>query len=191
MFNIIKNIKHNDINATFIKNQKGVSMIMLVIAVLMMIIIASIAVYNAPKSRDEANFVKDYASLKAVKEACENALYLIEINPAEYSEYYFFGNNMQFNVENDVIDMEMSEIAQKCGLTSQNDFSSRTYIISGGITDEEKRTLKRLELKDIEDMYVVDLENAKYYILNGIERENDETLYEYQDILLSYKMLTE
>lgn len=174
-----------------LNNQKGITIIMLVIAVIMMIIIVSFAVFNAPKSTEEAKIAKAYTSLKTIKEACENALYYIEINPTEYDEYYFFGGNIQHKITNGMISgIDLGETAIKFGLASESDFSPRTYIIKPASNDEEQRILKNLELKGVEETYIVDLENEKYYVLNGVTRGEESRVYEYKDILLSYEMLT-
>ena len=190
MFDKIMN-KKNDTNVTLLNNQKGVTIIMLIIAIVMMLIIVSFAVFNAPKTTTEAKLAEAYTSLKGVKNACESALNLIEINPSEYDEYYFFGHTAQYNIDNNIInDINLNEAATKFGLASANDFSSRTYIIKPAETEEEKRVLENLELKNMSSTYIVDLENEKYYLLDGIERSDGNTLYEYKEILMSYEMLT-
>lgn len=185
------NFKNNNTKKTLLNNQKGVTIIMLIIAIVMMIIIVSFAVFNAQNSTEEAKFARAYSSLKAIKEACENATYLIEINPEEYDEQYFFGNNLKYNIDNNILQgITMSKIVTECGLTSETELSESTYLIKNAETDEEKRVLRNLELKGLEDVYVVDLENEKYYLLGGVSREDDTTYYEFRDIMLSYEMLT-
>lgn len=173
-------------NVTSLKNNKGVSLIMLVIAVIMMIIIVSFAVFSSKNTTPEAKLAAAYTSLKAVKDASTNALMLIEINPDEYDEYDFFGHNIQFNNS----DLELNNIKQDCGIaTTGEEFSNRTYKIAPATNDEEKRILEKLDLKGITATYIVDLENNKYYILGGVERVDGGTLYEYREIETSYQML--
>lgn len=189
--NLITKMKKNT-ESTSLNNKKGITIIMLIITVIMMIIIVSFAVFNAPKSTEEAKIAKAYTSLKTIKEACENALYYIEINPTEYDEYYFFGSNLQNKINTGMLTgIDINDLATKFGLASEADFSSRTYVIKPAETDEEQRILKNLELKGVEETYIVDLENDKYYILNGVNRGEEDDVYEYKDILLSYEMLTD
>ena len=126
-----------------------------------------------------------YSSLKTVKDACENAINLTQINPKDYTEYYFFGYNIQTN--NDEAFVE--DIVTKCGLTSVDKISERTYLIKNSNEESDKRILERLELKNITSQYLVDLENKKYYIVNGIERVDGTRVYEYQDLLTAYELL--
>ena len=170
----------------FLENKKGVSMIMLVITIAMMAIIISFSVFSSKNITPEAKLATAYANVKTVKDACDNALTMIELNPNEYDEYYFFGENVQklMNASN------LQLIIEKCGLTSTAEISDRTYVINNSDSDANKRMLERLELKGISNTYLVDLENKKYYILNGAERVDGNKVYEYKDILRAYDMLT-
>lgn len=166
--------------------QKGVSVIMLIIAVVMMAIIVSFAVFYSQDTTPEAKLASAYSSLKAVKDACDNAETLMELNPAEYDDYYFFGYNVQHNISDT---LELNEYAVECGLASYLDFSERTFMIKPASNEEEERILKNLELKGVANTYVVDLDNDKYYIVGGTKRADDRVLYEYKDIVRAYEML--
>lgn len=170
-------------------NNKGISFIMLVITVLMMAIIVSFAVFSSRNITPESKLAAAYASLKAVKEACDNAQNLIEINPNEYDEYYFFGQN----VHELVGESELQTLLGKFGFedfSNPNEvISKRTYLIKNTTSDNDKRILERLELSNVSSTYLVDLENEKYYILNGVERVDDLMIYEYKDIVKEYNIL--
>ena len=169
-------------------NKKGVSLIMLVIAIAMMAIIVSFAVFNSQNTTPEAKLASTYSSLKTIKDSCDNALTLIEVNSDEYDEYYFFGHNIQ----NKISDLtELNKVAINCGLSSSNSFSDRTYIIKPAETEDEKRVLENLELKGVSNVYVVDLENENYYIVGGIDLTDGTRAYEYKDIMKSYKLLVD
>ena len=159
---------------------------MLIIAVVMMAIIVSFAVFFSQDTTPEAKLASAYSSLKVIKDACDNAETLIELNPAEYDDYYFFGYNIQHNITDAA---ELNEYATKCGLASSVNFSDRTFIIKPAETDEEERILKNLELKGVSSTYVVDLDNEKYYIVGGAEKVDGEKLYEYKAIIRAYEML--
>lgn len=167
-------------------SNKGVSMIMLVITIAMMAIIISFSVFSSKNITPEAKLAAAYANVKTVKDACDNALTMIEINPSEYDEYYFFGENIQTLMDAS----NLQSIIEKCGLTSITQISNRTYVINNSDSDANKRILERLELKGIANTYLVDLENEKYYILNGAERVDGGKVYEYKDILQAYDLLT-
>lgn len=168
------------------KEQKGVSLIMLVIAIAMIAIVASYAIFYSQNTTPEAKLARAYSSLKTVKDACGNAMMLIELNPNEYDEFYFFGDNIH-QIHQDAT--ALNEIAVDCGLSSSLDFSERTYLIKPAEIDEEEIILKNLELKGIQDTYIVDLEKDRYYVLDGIEYLDGTTLYEYRSIVSAYEML--
>lgn len=117
---------------------------------------------------------------------------LIELNPDEYDEYYFFGNNIHHKRTSDdavLSDSEKQEIAKDCGLGEGYTFNEDTYLIKPAETDEEKKVLENLGLKSVTSAYVVDLLNEQYYIVGGIEHASGEKIYEYKDIVKSYEML--
>ena len=184
-------IRNNFIENIF-RNQKGVSLIMLVIAIVMMLIIVTFAVFNSKNTTPEAKVAASLSSLASIKDACENALGLIELNPEEYDEYYFFGNNIHHkrNSTGSVLsDSEKQEYAKECGLGESYTFNDDTYVIKPAETEEEKRILKNLEIKNISDTYIVDLLNKEYYIVGGVEHADGAKAYEYKDILRTYEML--
>ena len=121
------------------KKQSGVSIIMLVITIAMMAIIVSFAVFSSQNITPEAKLASAYSSIKAVKDACDNAMTMIEINGDEYDEYYFFGKNIQSLLTPG----ELDTIAQNCGLTSASKFSDRTYMIKNSSSENDKRILER------------------------------------------------
>ncbi len=132
------------------KNNKGVSIIMLIVTIILMIIIASFAVYYSNNIAPEARLAAQYASLKEVKKACNIALQQIELDPDTYDEFYFFGHD----IDNDP-NYDEKALDQRCG----NQFlgGGRKYVISNDGSDECQRRLKNLELSNITETYVVDL----------------------------------
>lgn len=176
-----------------IKNNKGISLIMLIVAILMMLIIVTLAVFYSRNTTPEAKFASDYYSLTSVKNACEDAKMLIEINPNKYDEYYFFGNNIYNKKSGDVLltDADRSNIAKECGLDETYEFNDETYVIYPAISEEDERILENLELKGITKTYIVDLQNTEYYVLGGIKHSSGDKVYEYKDVVSSYEMLVE
>ncbi len=166
----------------FLKNNKGVTVTMLVITIVLMIMIASFAVFYSQDVAPEAKLAAAFSSLKEVKDACNRAILEIELDPSTYDEYYFFGNNIRKDGSN------VSKLADKCGVTPE-EFSDRTYNISNDDNAENKRRIERLEISSISESYVVDLENEKYYVIGGVKRSNGDVVYEYRDIELMYDMI--
>lgn len=164
-----------------VKNNKGITIMMLVITVIIMLILVMFAVYYSRNAAVEARIAAAYTSLKEVKEACERAIIEIELDPSTYDEYYFFGRNVQTDGSN------LAEIQEKCGGVT---LSERSYKISDSTDDENKRRLDNLEISKIKDTFIVDLENKKYYILDGVKKADGNKVYEYREIQLSYDMLT-
>lgn len=158
-------------------NKKGVTLIQLVITIVVMLIIASFAVFQGGNVTTEATIAKEYESLKEVKKAVEQTVLLMEINPETYIERELFG--IPLDTE------EKQSYYKRLGLTNVADLSDRTYTV----TQENQ---KNFELEKIIEgkVYVVDLDNEKYYLLDGIQRENLGKAYEYKDILKMYNMLT-
>ncbi|MBO5143818.1 MAG: hypothetical protein J6C46_12665 [Clostridia bacterium] len=174
-----------------LKEQKGVSIIMLIVAIAMMAIVVSFAVFNSKDTTLEAKLASAYSSVKAVKDACDNAEMLIELNPNEYDEFYFFGHNLEYKLT----EAERDDYATRCNLSGSTDFSERTYIIKPADSEdeealkEEKNILENLEIKGISYTYVVDLEKEKYYILDGVLGLGGNRVHEYTDIIKEYELI--
>ena len=166
----------------FLKNNKGVTVTMLVITIVLMIMIASFAVFYSQDIAPEARLASTYSSLKEIKSACDRAILEIELDPSTYDEYYFFGNSIDKDGSN------KDKLADKCGVTPET-FSSRTYNIANDDTEDNKRRIERLEISSISESYVVDLENEKYYVVGGVKRSNGDVVYEFKDIELMYDMI--
>ena len=166
---------------------KGVTIIMLVITIIVLILLALFAVYYSTDIAPEARIASAYNSLKEIRTACTEAKSRIEIYPEQYDEYDFFGKSIRDTLS----ESEQNELAQKCGLTSKDDFSDSTYVISGEDDDEIKRRIQNLELSNINREFVCDIGNNNFYVYGGVKRKTGETFYEYKDIAAMYDILTE
>jgi len=183
------------------RNNKGVTMIMLIITLIMLFILASISVYSSQRTSSEAKFTSAYESLSNVKEACDNALNLIEVSYANggddtgemIDEFYFFGKT----IRQEGIDEE--ELREKCGLVSGESFGERTYLIENTNnkddiegSEADKRRLERLGIKNLSVRIVADLDNEKYYVYGGAKRKDSTTvIYELKDFIKSYGTLVD
>ena len=166
----------------FLRNNKGVTVTMFVITIVLMILIASFAVFYSQDVAPEAKLAAAYSSLKEIRDACNRAILEIELDPSTYDEYYFFGNNIRKDGSN------LTKLAERCGVVPDA-FSERTYNIANDDTADNKRRIERLEISSISESYVVDLENEKYYIVGGVKRANGEIVFEFRDIELMYDMI--
>ncbi len=170
-----------------IKNNRGVSIVMLVITIVLMIMLTSIAIYYSNNIAPEANLASSYASLLAIKDACDRAMYEVEADPLNFDEYYFFGDSITKKYSS----YEVAQLAAKCGLYSTDQFSNRTYEISDSKDVDNRRILKNLEISSISKHYVVDLENEKYYLVDGVRKSDGFKVFELKDMFSAYQMLVE
>ncbi len=169
------------------KNNKGISIIMLVITIILMLILTSIAVYYSSNIAPEARLAAAYTSLGNVKEACTRALTEIDFSSENIDEFYFFGNvySKKYTTK-----AERDALAVRCGLENSEALSERTYEIGTTDDDENRRRVENLELSGISQTYLVDLDNDNYYLVDGVRKADGTKVYEYRDIMASYQMLT-
>lgn len=158
-------------------NQKGVTLIQLVITIIIIVILTSFAVFQGSNVTTEATIAKEYESIKEIKKAVEQTLQMIEINPDAYKEREIFGVALS--------NSDKQKYYARIGLASANELSNRTYVIT--MENQEKFELEKISEEQI---YIVDLDNEKYYILDGVQRDGRDIVYEYTDILKMYNMLS-
>ena len=173
------------------KNNKGVTLIMLVITIILMILIASFAVYYSNNIGSEARLAAQYSSLKEIKAACDNAIIQIELNPVAYDEFYFFGHNIEYLDKNGELKLDGEkvdafEVMKRCNTSK---FSPRTYVIVNDGTPENQTRLSHLELSNVTYNYVVDLDYQKYYLVDGVKDSTNQFVYELSDIEKAYSNL--
>ena len=167
------------------KSNKGVTMMLLVVTIVLMIIIAFLAVYYSQNITPEARVSAAYSSVSAVKDSCKAAVQFVDVGKED--EFYFFGRSIQ-----KAYPEKVDEYATRCGLSSASDFSDRTYLIDPFSTKEEdKRRIQNLELSNLNAIFIADLDNDKYYLVDGVSRSDDETTikYEYFEIQSLYDMI--
>jgi uncharacterized protein YpmB len=179
------------------KNNKGITIIMLVITIIIILILTSFAVFYSTNIAPEAKIAAAFSSLKEIKSACQRAQNEVELFPDQLDEYYFFGKNI---VDEKPEGKTADEWAVRCGLTSKADFGlsgDRTYYICAPTNKNDpnysnmKRRTEKLELSNLNSMeFIVDLEKDKYYIVDGVRRDIHKEAYEYTDVELLYSMLT-
>ncbi len=178
-------MKHSD---------KGITMIMLVITVVVMLILTSMAVFYSTNIAPEARIAAGFKSIKEVKMTCQRALNEIEMDPT-VDEYYFFGKNIKNTADDGRGGLTVNNLIFKCGIANLEELGEsgdRTYYISGSDNSSIKRRAEKLELTGLGvDSFVVDLANDKYYLVGGVRRDSSSPfVYEYTDIEMLYSMLT-
>lgn len=174
-----------------LKNNHGVTIVMLVITVIILLMLTAFAVFYSNNIAPEARVAAAYSSLKEIKDRCEGAVADVEERPEQYDEFYFFGKTITREVADGIITQsELDDYAIKCGLSDASEFGERTYRITPGEDQSVKARIKALELSSISGSYIVDLDNDKYYIVGGVKRKTGDFFYEYKDIQRMYEMLT-
>ena len=168
-----------------LKNNKGISIIMLIVTIILMLIITSMAVFYSNYIAPEARLAAAYSSLVTIKDACTAALNEVSVDTS-VDEFYFFGNT----VKKSMSAAELDDVAKRCGLASKDEFGERTYKISNDSDTENQRRLENLEIRGITQAFIADLDNEKYYLINGVKKADGSIVYEYADVMASYKMLT-
>ena len=168
----------------YLMNNKGVTMMMLVITVIVLIILTSFAIFYSNDIGPEAKLATAYNSMSEIKRAFQEAESTIELKPDEYDEYDFFGKTIYEDGSN------VSDLEARCGLDPSEHFSAKTYKITPENDDEVKRRVNALEISTVNAYYIADIGNNKYYIVDGVKRKTQDTVYEYSDILKLYDILT-
>lgn len=79
------------------KNIKGITLIEVVITIIILLIITSFALFYSLEVTKESRLTKLYNEINVVKDAINEAMVLIEVNPGIYNEEYFFGPNVDIN----------------------------------------------------------------------------------------------
>lgn len=168
-----------------LKNNNGISIVMLVITIILMILLTAMAIFYSQNITSEAHLASALTSLQDIKNVCEQAIIDIESNPDLYDEFFFFGYNIKTEKAS-----ELDDYAHRCGLIDGTFFSDRTYLITDDGTVDSRRRLNALEISSIDDTFVVDLDNKKYYLVDGIKRADNSIVYELSEIRRLYDVIT-
>lgn len=159
-------------------SQKGISLVQLIIVIILLLILASLSILLSDDVTVEARIAREYESIKSVKTAVDEAINLIDMNPEIYKENEMFGQRLGEKKE---------EYYQKIGLTSPDELSDRVYLIN-----EDNQEKLSIENMTEEKSYIVDLDNKKYYVIDGVRRTSkDEKVYEYVDIVKLYNLVVQ
>jgi type II secretory pathway pseudopilin PulG len=175
---------------------KGITLVELVIAIIIMIIIATIAFSTGKEATLEAKISKAYNEVMLIRESIVDARTLIEIEKErgeetpKYSYDYFtvpeevgivtkFDTSTQIDALND----RLSE-ALKTEIKNNINTGMTYYLISY----KYKRPLERLGIKNVEMEYIVNFDTEDVYLLDGITKSGT-TVYKYDEIIKLYDNL--
>ncbi len=151
-----------------LKNEKGVSLIQVIVTMIIAILIASFAIWYAKNTSTEAKLTRIYNEMSTVKDACKDALVINELNPDEYPLSKLFTKKI---TTEDVSDF---------GIDASVDVEN-LYVIT-------PENAENLELEKVKNTYIYDAENDKLYIQGGFTRiGQDEVGYEFKDVMRLYK----
>lgn len=160
-------------------NCRGVTLVQLIVAIIMIVILSIIAFVYSKNVVTEANIVKVYSEITAVKEGVENTLVLTQVNPEKY----------KFNELFDDVSAYKGHFEAKLGnISLPNVF----YIVSSGNDSLgfSDNTIN-YELDDILREYVVVLDAERtaveeIYLVDGVVSNDQNKVYSYTDISYLY-----
>jgi prepilin-type N-terminal cleavage/methylation domain-containing protein len=172
-----------------IKN-RGVTLIELVIAIIIMIIIAAIAFSSGGETASEAKFSKTYNEVILIHDAIESANVLIEIEKErgeqtpKYSYDYFTVPEEEGIVTKVDTGIQIDNLGNRLSETIKTDLKSKiasgkTYYL---ISYKYERPLERLGLEKVSREYLVNFPTTDVYLLDGVSK-NGVTEYEYKEIM--------
>lgn len=153
------------------KNEKGITLIQTVIAVVMIAIIASFAILNSNDTVVETRIAKVYNEIKEVKKS------IIEIKILDEDE-----------IKNVLSGDKIDDLAGYPNLAKYKKPDQEYYLLE--FENEEKRNmlLDTLELRNIENNYIVnvkDIENIEVFLEKGVKIRN-EVFYSEPEIIEKY-----
>lgn len=151
-----------------LRNNRGITLIQVIVTMIIVIIIASFAIWYSKNTSTEAKLTRLYNEISTVREACNDAIVINELNPTEYPLSKLFTKKWT------------SEPLSEFGIGSEVD-TDNLYVITPDNADG-------LELEKIKNTYIYDMKNDKLYIQGGFSRiDQDVVEYEYTDIERLYR----
>ena len=151
-----------------LRNERGVTLVQVIVTMVIVIIIASFAIWYSKNTSTEAKLTRLYNEITTVKEACNDAIVINELNPMEYPISKLFTKKWT------------SEPLSEFGIDAGAD-TDDLYVITPDNSDS-------LELEKIKNTYIYDIKNDKLYIQGGFSRIGQDIVeYEYTDIMRLYK----
>ena len=154
------------------KNNKGISLIQLIVAIIIMMIITSFALWYASNTSTEAKLARIYAEIKTVKEAYENAIILNEVSEGTYDL-----ESLSTTEESIISQFGADETAD---LLSEITDKSKLYLVT-------PENAKELEIEKLTMEYVIDGKTGEVYIIGGFARANENPKYSASQITKLYE----
>lgn len=182
-------MKKNNIE---LNNQRGVTLLVLAIMVIVLIIIATITIYTGRYSIRRANLEELKTNMLLIqtkaKEYVENASFKLGVNPEEATDEMrtnamneLTGEDKGTRVEN-INDSRIDNLITNGNITTQNIEEGEVYIL---ITENlEKMGIKNVQSDEDSGYYVIvyDIENATAEIYNTVGYNDRYSLTQIENI---------
>lgn len=159
------------------RNEKGITLVVLIITIIILIILAGIAIYTGKDSLKKANLEELKTNMLLIetkaKEYIENASFKLGVNPNtdtmyKDAEQYLAGNDKGENInkvneENEKVYKEQIDEVKRIGISEQDIETGKVYILS---TDN----IKNMGINGVES----NKEEGWYIIVYNIEETTAE-----------------
>lgn len=158
------------------KKEFGISLIQVIIAVILIIIITSFALWYASNTSSEVKLARVYSEISSVREAYKNAIVLNELNSETYPLDELF-ETTSITYLNSNYSNEEVKFLQLNSVSS----TDTLYLV-------KPDNAKKLELEKIELEYVIDDTTGNIYLIGGFLRDSDSNpVYEFKEIEYLYR----
>ena len=150
------------------KQEKGVTMIMMVVTIVMMILIAGFSIYNSKDTIIETKLAKIYNEIKEVKTGV-----------IRYKVLYEDGMEV-------IADDKLSSLAAYPAISTREKPDQEYYLLD--FVNKSNVLNDIFELRNVENNYIVnvkDIENIEIFLVNGI-KIGDDTYYTDDEIIEKY-----
>lgn len=150
-----------------LKNNKGITMIALVITVIVLIILASITTYSGLSTVKESRFYKAISEMK-----------IMQAKVNEYYEDYKNGDTSFWDKGKNIMETSKKEQAVKAyNATSQNNLNGTDIGDIANYKYYDKDCIKNeLDIEGIEYDFIINIETRTVILVDGVQR-NERTYY--------------
>ena len=152
-------------------SERGVSLMQLIVAIIIMIIITSFSLWYASNTSTEAKLTRVYSEIKSVKEAYQNAVVLNEIAGNDDEKKYHLTPTTLTELTNEYGEDDIPFLHNDMDL----------YIVT-------PENAKDLEIERLSMDYVIDGKTGSVYLIGGFSRNpREDPVYEADHIMKLYK----
>ena len=153
------------------KNNKGLTLVSLIITVIILLLIAGIVVKSALDSFDDANITAYVSEMNIIQQKVNNIYYKIKNNTASDTDYGTSYENLSKNIK-DKINFIVKDEADL------ENISEFRYL---GYNDSTKSNdLEKIGVYNIKKEVIINFNTRKIYSLNGIRFDGDRYYNQYE-----------